>query len=93
MKNNNSLPTGNPNSNPRSDLPDQAPAPIPDQSPAPTPDHPGHDLLSHIRLRRYRTPLKLIYCCGLTVASSTEVYFMKNFHCRTARKRFMELPV
>ena len=22
-------------------------------------------LLSHIRLRRYRTPLKLIYCCGL----------------------------
>jgi site-specific recombinase XerD len=24
-----------------------------------------HDLLAHIRLRRYRTPLKLIYCCGL----------------------------
>jgi site-specific recombinase XerD len=24
-----------------------------------------HALLSHIRLRRYRTPLKLIYCCGL----------------------------
>lgn len=24
-----------------------------------------HRLLSHIRLRRYRTPLKLIYCCGL----------------------------
>lgn len=24
-----------------------------------------HDLLAHIRLRRYRTPLKLIYACGL----------------------------
>lgn len=24
-----------------------------------------HDLLAHVRLRRYRTPLKLIYCCGL----------------------------
>jgi len=24
-----------------------------------------HDLLSHVRLRRYRTPLKLIYGCGL----------------------------
>ena len=24
-----------------------------------------HDLLTHIRLRRYRTPIKLIYCCGL----------------------------
>ena len=24
-----------------------------------------HALLRHIRLRRYRTPLKLIYCCGL----------------------------
>ena len=24
-----------------------------------------HDLLTHIRLRRYRTPLKLIYACGL----------------------------
>jgi site-specific recombinase XerD len=24
-----------------------------------------HDLLGVIRLRRYRTPLKLIYCCGL----------------------------
>jgi site-specific recombinase XerD len=27
-----------------------------------------HDLLSHIRLRRYRTPLKLIYCCGLRMS-------------------------
>jgi integrase len=27
-----------------------------------------HDLLSHIRLRRYRTPLKLIYCCGLRLS-------------------------
>ncbi len=25
-------------------------------------------LLDHIRLRRYRTPLKLIYCCGLRLA-------------------------
>jgi integrase len=25
-------------------------------------------LLAHIRLRRYRTPLKLIYCCGLRVS-------------------------
>lgn len=25
-------------------------------------------LLSHIRLRRYRTPLKLIYCCGLRLS-------------------------
>ena len=27
-----------------------------------------HDLLTHIRLRRYRTPLKLIYCCGLRLS-------------------------
>jgi integrase/recombinase XerD len=27
-----------------------------------------HELLSHIRLRRYRTPLKLIYCCGLRLS-------------------------
>jgi integrase/recombinase XerD len=27
-----------------------------------------HDLLSIIRLRRYRTPLKLIYCCGLRLS-------------------------
>lgn len=27
-----------------------------------------HDLLSHIRLRRYRTPLKLIYGCGLRLS-------------------------
>jgi site-specific recombinase XerD len=27
-----------------------------------------HDLLRHIRLRRYRTPLKLIYCCGLRLS-------------------------
>jgi site-specific recombinase XerD len=27
-----------------------------------------HDLLDHIRLRRYRTPLKLIYCCGLRLS-------------------------
>lgn len=26
------------------------------------------DLLRHIRLRRYRTPLKLIYCCGLRLS-------------------------
>lgn len=26
------------------------------------------DLLHHIRLRRYRTPLKLIYCCGLRLS-------------------------
>jgi site-specific recombinase XerD len=25
-------------------------------------------LLKHVRLRRYRTPLKLIYCCGLRVS-------------------------
>ncbi len=25
-------------------------------------------LLAHVRLRRYRTPLKLIYCCGLRLA-------------------------
>ncbi len=25
-------------------------------------------LLTHIRLRRYRTPLKLIYCCGLRLS-------------------------
>jgi integrase len=24
-----------------------------------------HNVLAHIRLRRYRTPIKLIYCCGL----------------------------
>ena len=27
-----------------------------------------HDLLAHLRLRRYRTPLKLIYCCGLRLS-------------------------
>jgi site-specific recombinase XerD len=27
-----------------------------------------HDLLDHIRLRRYRTPIKLIYCCGLRLS-------------------------
>jgi site-specific recombinase XerD len=27
-----------------------------------------HDLLTHIRLRRYRTPIKLIYCCGLRLS-------------------------
>jgi site-specific recombinase XerD len=27
-----------------------------------------HDLLNHIGLRRYRTPLKLIYCCGLRLS-------------------------
>jgi site-specific recombinase XerD len=27
-----------------------------------------HDLLGVIRLRRYRTPLKLIYCCGLRLS-------------------------
>jgi site-specific recombinase XerD len=27
-----------------------------------------HDLLAHIRLRRYRTPLKLIYACGLRLS-------------------------
>jgi integrase/recombinase XerD len=27
-----------------------------------------HDLLAHIRLRRYRTPLKLIYVCGLRLS-------------------------
>jgi site-specific recombinase XerD len=27
-----------------------------------------HHLLAHIRLRRYRTPLKLIYCCGLRLS-------------------------
>ena len=25
-------------------------------------------LLCHVRLRRYRTPLKLIYCCGLRLS-------------------------
>lgn len=27
-----------------------------------------HDLLGHIRLRRYRTPIKLIYVCGLRLS-------------------------
>lgn len=27
-----------------------------------------HSLLAHVRLRRYRTPLKLIYCCGLRLS-------------------------
>jgi len=27
-----------------------------------------HTLLTHVRLRRYRTPLKLIYCCGLRLS-------------------------
>ena len=26
------------------------------------------DLIGHIRLRRYRTPIKLIYCCGLRLS-------------------------
>mgnify|MGYP000131293898 CR=1 FL=1 len=31
-----------------------------------------HDLLAHVRLRRYRTPLKLIYCCGLRLSEPSE---------------------
>jgi site-specific recombinase XerD len=27
-----------------------------------------HNVLAHVRLRRYRTPLKLIYCCGLRLS-------------------------
>ena len=27
-----------------------------------------HDLIAHIRLRRYRTPIKLIYCCELRLS-------------------------
>ena len=27
-----------------------------------------HDLINSIRLRRYRTPIKLIYCCGLRLS-------------------------
>lgn len=27
-----------------------------------------HKVLAHVRLRRYRTPLKLIYCCGLRLS-------------------------
>jgi len=27
-----------------------------------------HDLIASIRLRRYRTPIKLIYCCGLRLS-------------------------
>ena len=30
-------------------------------------------LLSHIRLRRYRTPIKLIYCCGLRLSECLAV--------------------
>lgn len=30
-------------------------------------------LLTHIRLRRYRTPLKLIYCCGLRLSECLEL--------------------
>ena len=30
-------------------------------------------LLKHIRLRRYRTPLKLIYCCGLRLAECLQL--------------------
>jgi integrase/recombinase XerD len=30
-------------------------------------------LLGHIRLRRYRTPLKLIYCCGLRLSECLEL--------------------
>jgi site-specific recombinase XerD len=32
-----------------------------------------HRLLGHIRLRRYRTPLKLIYCCGLRLSECLEL--------------------
>ncbi len=30
-------------------------------------------LLHHVRLRRYRTPLKLLYCCGLRISSCLEL--------------------
>jgi integrase/recombinase XerD len=30
-------------------------------------------LLEHVRLRRYRTPLKLIYCCGLRLSECLEL--------------------
>lgn len=39
-----------------------------DQLPAVLTRQQVHDLLAHIRLRRYRTPLKLIYCCGLRLS-------------------------
>jgi len=32
-----------------------------------------HLLLNHIRLRRYRIPLKLIYCCGLRISECLEL--------------------
>ena len=32
-----------------------------------------HRLLAHIRLRRYRTPLKLIYCCGLRLSECLDL--------------------
>lgn len=31
------------------------------------------DLLTHIRLRRYRIPLKLIYCCGLRLSECLDL--------------------
>ena len=42
-----------------------------------------HDLLTHIRLRRYRTPLKLIYCCGLRLPPRSTT--------RTGRDAFCDL--
>jgi len=39
-----------------------------------------HALLSHIRLRRYRIPIKLIYCCGLRLSEclSLTIYDIKG---------------
>jgi site-specific recombinase XerD len=39
-----------------------------DQLPAVLTRRQVHDVLAHIRLRRYRTPIKLIYCCGLRLS-------------------------
>ena len=36
-----------------------------------------HNLIANIRLRRYRTPIKLIYCCGLRLSEPS---------CREARR-------
>ncbi len=58
-------------------------------------------LLTHIRLRRYRTPLKLIYCCGLRLSEclGLTIHDIKGVenkllirHSKGHRDRIVPLP-
>lgn len=41
-------------------------------------------LITHIRLRRYRIPVKLLYCCGLRLSECLSLTIHDIKHCREA---------